>query len=76
MSAAQLVELDKESLTFSDKFDHLTLYMTLALSWSSKRKTLLQSIAKKQYDQLHGNFLYMHDIRKRCIAISKSGIKQ
>lgn len=57
--ATQLVELDKQSLTFSDKFDHLNSLYDSCLKLVQQEKDLAATHAKKQYDQLHDKFLCM-----------------
>ncbi|KAF3944041.1 hypothetical protein CMV_029457 [Castanea mollissima] len=57
--AAQLVELDKQSLTFSDKFDHLNSLYDSCFKLVQQEKDLAATHAKKQYDQLHDKFLCM-----------------
>lgn len=57
--AAQLVELDKQSLNFSDKFDHLNSLYDSCLKLVQQEKDLAATHAKKQYDQLHDKFLCM-----------------
>ncbi|KAL4604126.1 hypothetical protein ACB092_10G170500 [Castanea dentata] len=57
--AAQLVELDKQSLTFSDKFDHLNSLYDSCFKLIQQEKDLAATHAKKQYDQLHDKFLCM-----------------
>ncbi|KAE8056901.1 hypothetical protein FH972_013633 [Carpinus fangiana] len=55
--AAQLVVLDKQSLTFSDKFDHLSSLYDSCFKLVRQEKELVAKHAKKQYYQLHDRYL-------------------
>jgi chromosome segregation ATPase len=55
--AAQLVELDKRSLTFSDKFDHLNSLYDSCFKLVRQEKELVAKHANKQYCQLHDKYL-------------------
>lgn len=55
--AAQLVELDKQSLTFSDKFDHLNSLYDSCFKLVRQEKEQVAKHANKQYYQLHDKFL-------------------
>ncbi|KAB1204072.1 Synaptonemal complex protein 1 [Morella rubra] len=57
MLAAQLVELDKQSLNFSEKFDHLGSLYDSYFKLVQQETVLAAKHAKRQYDQLHEDFL-------------------
>lgn len=67
MLAAQLVELDKQSLNFSEKFDHLSSLYDSYFKLVQQETVLAAKHAKRQYDQLHEDFL--------CITSEKDALQ-
>ncbi|XP_021284664.1 synaptonemal complex protein 1-like isoform X3 [Herrania umbratica] len=55
--AAQLVELDKQSLTFTDKFDEINSLYDTCFKLVQQENNLAAKHAQKKYQQLHDNFL-------------------
>ncbi|XP_012448063.1 synaptonemal complex protein 1 [Gossypium raimondii] len=55
--AAQLVELDKQNLTFTDKFDELNSLYDTCFKLVQQEKDLAAEHAQKKYEQLHDKFL-------------------
>ncbi|KAG6644291.1 hypothetical protein CIPAW_08G045100 [Carya illinoinensis] len=80
--AAQLVELDKQNLTFSYKFDDLNALYESCFKLVQQERDLAATHAKKQYDQLHDKFLYRksemdalqlinQELNNKCIELQK-----
>lgn len=80
--AAQLVELDKQNLTFSYKFDDLNSLYESCFKLVQQERDLAATHAKKQYDQLHDKFLRRksemdalqlinQDLNNKCIELQK-----
>ncbi len=65
--AAQLVELDKQSSTFSDNFDHLNSLYDSCFKLVQQEKDLAAKHAKREYDQLHDKFL--------CVTLEKDALQ-
>lgn len=59
MLASQLVQLDKQNLTFLDKFDQLNSLYDTCFKLCQQEKDLAAKHAQEQYDQLHNKFLYI-----------------
>ncbi|KAF3445822.1 hypothetical protein FNV43_RR10999 [Rhamnella rubrinervis] len=57
MLAIQLVELDKRSVNFLDKFDQLNLLYDSCFKLVQQERDLATVRAQKQHDQLHDKFL-------------------
>ncbi|XVE55497.1 hypothetical protein DITRI_Ditri03aG0163300 [Diplodiscus trichospermus] len=57
MLAAQLVELDKQNLTFTDKFDELNSLYDTCFKLVKQERDLAAKHAQKKYEQLHDKFL-------------------
>ncbi|KAL5559001.1 hypothetical protein UlMin_035212 [Ulmus minor] len=57
--SSQLVEVDKQSLTFLDKFDLLNSLYDSCFKLVQQEKDLSCKHAQRQYDQLHDKFLYI-----------------
>ncbi|TYI28446.1 hypothetical protein ES332_A05G245300v1 [Gossypium tomentosum] len=55
--ASQLVELDKQNLTFTDKFDELNSLYNTCFKLVQQEKDLAAEHAQKKYEQLHDKFL-------------------
>ncbi|KAJ6730358.1 SYNAPTONEMAL COMPLEX PROTEIN-RELATED [Salix viminalis] len=55
--AAQLVELDKQSLTFTTKFDQLNSLYDSCFKLAQQERELAVKHVQRQYDQLHDQFL-------------------
>ncbi|KAB2030539.1 hypothetical protein ES319_D05G239000v1 [Gossypium barbadense] len=55
--AAQLVELDKQNLTFTDKLDELNSLYDTCFKLVQQEKDLAAEHAQKKYEQLHDKFL-------------------
>lgn len=65
--AAQLVELDKQNLTFTDKFDELNSLYDSCFKLVQQERDLAVKHSQKLYDQLHGEFL--------CIASERDALQ-
>ncbi|GKV09331.1 hypothetical protein SLEP1_g20849 [Rubroshorea leprosula] len=65
--AAQLVELDKQNLTFTDKFDELNSLYDACFKLVQQERDLAAKHSQKLYDQLHGEFL--------CIASERDALQ-
>lgn len=65
--AAQLVELDKQSLFFINKFDQLNALYDNCFKLVQQERDLAVKHAQKQYDQLHDRFL--------CITSEKDALQ-
>ncbi|WCJ44468.1 Myosin heavy chain-related protein [Euphorbia peplus] len=83
MLAAQLVELDKQNLFFSEKFDLLNSLFATCFNLVNERRDLITKHAQKQYEQLHDKFLHMtsekdalesvnHDLNSKIIELQKA----
>lgn len=59
MLAAQLIELDKQNLTFSAKFDMLNSLYDTCFKLVNKERDLVTKHAQKRYEQLHDRFLHV-----------------
>ncbi|KAH7524396.1 hypothetical protein FEM48_Zijuj06G0114800 [Ziziphus jujuba var. spinosa] len=57
MLGIQLVELDRQSLNFLDKFDRLNLLYDSCFKLVQQERDLAAKHAQKQHDQLHDKFL-------------------
>ncbi|GMI90952.1 hypothetical protein like AT1G22260 [Hibiscus trionum] len=55
--AAQLVELDKQNLTFTNKFDELNSLYDTCFKLVQQERDLAAEHAQKKYEQLHDKFL-------------------
>ncbi|ONI35114.1 hypothetical protein PRUPE_1G516800 [Prunus persica] len=55
--AAHLVELDKQSLDFLDKFDKLNSLYDACFKLVQQERDLSTKLSQRQYDQLHDRFL-------------------
>ncbi|XVF39511.1 hypothetical protein PTKIN_Ptkin01aG0040500 [Pterospermum kingtungense] len=65
--AKQLVELDKQNLTFTDKFDELNSLYDTCFKLIQQERDLATKHAQKKYEQLHDNFL--------CITSERDALK-
>ncbi|XWS15003.1 hypothetical protein CRYUN_Cryun35bG0057200 [Craigia yunnanensis] len=65
--AAQLVELDKQNLTFSDKFDELNSLYDTCFKLVQRERDLAAKHAQRKYEQLHDKFL--------CITSERDALK-
>lgn len=65
--AAQLVELDKQNLTFTDKFDELNSLYDTCFKLVQQEKELAAEHAQKKYEQLCDKFL--------CITSEKDALE-
>ncbi|KAK8692310.1 hypothetical protein V6N13_075778 [Hibiscus sabdariffa] len=54
---AQLVELDKQNLTFTDKFDEINSLYDTCFMLVQQERDLAAEHAQKKYEQLHDKFL-------------------
>ncbi|XP_022773149.1 synaptonemal complex protein 1-like isoform X2 [Durio zibethinus] len=57
--AVQLVELDKQNLTFTDKFDELNSLYDTCFHLVQQERDLAVKHSQKKYEQLHDRFLYI-----------------
>lgn len=64
--AAQLVELDKQNLTFTDKFDELNSLYDTCFKLIQQERDLASKHSQKKYEQLHDKFL--------CITSEKDAL--
>ncbi|XVF36717.1 hypothetical protein REPUB_Repub19eG0082100 [Reevesia pubescens] len=65
--AAQLVELDKQNLTFTDKFDELNSLYDACFKLVQLERDLAAKHAQKKYEQLHDKFL--------CLTSERDALK-
>ncbi|XWS23886.1 hypothetical protein CRYUN_Cryun28dG0054000 [Craigia yunnanensis] len=65
--AVQLVELDKQNLTFTDKFDELNSLYDTCFKLVQQARYLAAKHAQKKYEQLHDKFL--------CITSKRDALK-
>ncbi|GAV63567.1 hypothetical protein CFOL_v3_07085, partial [Cephalotus follicularis] len=63
----QMVELDKQSLTYLDKFDRLNSLYDSCFKLAKRERYLLANHAQEQYDQLHDKLL--------CITSEKDALQ-
>lgn len=67
MLGIQLIELDKQSLNFLDKFDQLNLLYDSCFKLVQQERDLAAKHAQKQHDQLHNKLL--------CIKSEKNALE-
>ncbi|OMO94323.1 hypothetical protein COLO4_16402 [Corchorus olitorius] len=67
MLAAQLVELDKQNLTFTAKFDELSSLYDTCFELVQQERDLAAKHAQRKYEQLHDKFL--------CITSERDALK-
>ncbi|GMI82848.1 hypothetical protein like AT1G22260 [Hibiscus trionum] len=65
--AAQLVELDKQNLTFTDKFDEINSLYGTCFKLVQQERDLAAEHAQKKYEQLHDKFL--------CITLERNALE-
>ncbi|KAJ6337542.1 hypothetical protein OIU76_007257 [Salix suchowensis] len=68
--AAQLVGLDKQSLTFTPKFDQLNSLYDSCFKLAQQERELAVKHVQRQYDQLHDQFLSVKS-EKDAMKLSK-----
>ncbi|XP_043808871.1 synaptonemal complex protein 2 isoform X3 [Manihot esculenta] len=71
MLAAQLAELDKQNLNFTDKFDQLNSLYNACFKLVQLEKDLAAKCAQKQYDQLHDKFLNMTSEKDALLLVNQ-----
>ncbi|XP_065848227.1 synaptonemal complex protein 2-like [Euphorbia lathyris] len=81
--AAKLIELDKQNLIFSEKFDLLNSLYDTCFKLVNVERELVTKHAQKQYEQLHDKFLHVesekdalesvnHELNNKIIELQKA----
>ncbi|KAK2659742.1 hypothetical protein Ddye_006275 [Dipteronia dyeriana] len=71
MLAAQLVELDKQSSTFIEKFKHLNSHYDFCFMLVRQERDLATKSVQKQYDQLHDKLLCITSEKDASLLVNQ-----